>query len=187
MGPPRWGQAAATPRAGSHADVLWLSSSLLCSDSGVGAGIDSYYEYLMKAYILLGDNVFLDRFNVVSPVCLYWTLGCCPLCPIIYWPTYMCATALQCHYEVHQPASSAAQRAHAQSHRECSQLDGLSPGLLPRPAGQERSLMAVKPHRHVQRNDFKSSPRSWEETWNQLSRPTKCSIRSPNSTSFFQR
>ncbi|KAM8743906.1 ER degradation-enhancing alpha-mannosidase-like protein 3 isoform 1-T1 [Acanthopagrus schlegelii] len=33
-------------------------------DSGVGAGIDSYYEYLMKAYILLGDNVFLDRFNI---------------------------------------------------------------------------------------------------------------------------
>ncbi|XP_054613816.1 ER degradation-enhancing alpha-mannosidase-like protein 3 isoform X2 [Dunckerocampus dactyliophorus] len=32
-------------------------------DSGVGAGIDSYYEYLMKAYILLGDKVFLERFN----------------------------------------------------------------------------------------------------------------------------
>uniref|UniRef100_A0A3Q2YG88 alpha-1,2-Mannosidase n=1 Tax=Hippocampus comes TaxID=109280 RepID=A0A3Q2YG88_HIPCM len=32
--------------------------------SGVGAGIDSYYEYLMKAYILLGDDVFLERFNV---------------------------------------------------------------------------------------------------------------------------
>ncbi|KAJ1145768.1 hypothetical protein NDU88_012052 [Pleurodeles waltl] len=32
-------------------------------DSGVGAGIDSYYEYLMKAYILLGDDTFLDRFN----------------------------------------------------------------------------------------------------------------------------
>uniref|UniRef100_A0A8C9XBS1 alpha-1,2-Mannosidase n=1 Tax=Sander lucioperca TaxID=283035 RepID=A0A8C9XBS1_SANLU len=32
--------------------------------SGVGAGIDSYYEYLMKAYILLGDNVFLERFNI---------------------------------------------------------------------------------------------------------------------------
>uniref|UniRef100_A0A8C1P5D3 alpha-1,2-Mannosidase n=1 Tax=Cyprinus carpio TaxID=7962 RepID=A0A8C1P5D3_CYPCA len=30
---------------------------------GVGAGIDSYYEYLMKAYILLGDKVYLDRFN----------------------------------------------------------------------------------------------------------------------------
>uniref|UniRef100_A0A4W4GC03 alpha-1,2-Mannosidase n=1 Tax=Electrophorus electricus TaxID=8005 RepID=A0A4W4GC03_ELEEL len=32
-------------------------------DSGVGAGIDSYYEYLMKAYILLGDNMYLERFN----------------------------------------------------------------------------------------------------------------------------
>ncbi len=34
-------------------------------DSGVGAGIDSYYEYLLKAYILLGDDLFLQRFNIV--------------------------------------------------------------------------------------------------------------------------
>ncbi|XP_034438041.1 ER degradation-enhancing alpha-mannosidase-like protein 3 isoform X2 [Hippoglossus hippoglossus] len=33
-------------------------------DSGVGAGIDSYYEYLLKAYILLGDDMFLERFNI---------------------------------------------------------------------------------------------------------------------------
>ncbi|XP_075228835.1 ER degradation enhancer, mannosidase alpha-like 2 isoform X2 [Lycorma delicatula] len=32
-------------------------------DSGVGAGIDSYYEYCLKAYILLGDNRYLGRFN----------------------------------------------------------------------------------------------------------------------------
>ncbi|CAH1286547.1 unnamed protein product [Diabrotica balteata] len=32
-------------------------------DSGVGAGIDSYYEYCLKAYILLGDNKYLNRFN----------------------------------------------------------------------------------------------------------------------------
>ncbi|KAI1891634.1 hypothetical protein AGOR_G00145800 [Albula goreensis] len=32
-------------------------------DSGVGAGIDSYYEYLLKAYVLLGDDLFLQRFN----------------------------------------------------------------------------------------------------------------------------
>ncbi|XP_078417552.1 ER degradation-enhancing alpha-mannosidase-like protein 3 isoform X1 [Cetorhinus maximus] len=32
-------------------------------DSGVGAGIDSYYEYLFKAYILLGDDGYLQRFN----------------------------------------------------------------------------------------------------------------------------
>lgn len=37
-------------------------------DSGVGAGIDSYYEYLLKAYILLGDDLFLQRFNIVSDV-----------------------------------------------------------------------------------------------------------------------
>lgn len=47
------------------------------SDSGVGAGIDSYYEYLMKAYILLGDNVFLERFNIVSPPLLHVHIEVC--------------------------------------------------------------------------------------------------------------
>lgn len=28
-------------------------------DSGVGAGIDSYYEYCLKAYILLGNNQYI--------------------------------------------------------------------------------------------------------------------------------
>lgn len=32
-------------------------------ESGVGAGSDSYYEYLLKAYILLGDTTYLHRFN----------------------------------------------------------------------------------------------------------------------------
>lgn len=32
-------------------------------ESGIGAGIDSYYEYTLKAYILLGDESYLDRFN----------------------------------------------------------------------------------------------------------------------------
>lgn len=41
-------------------------SDCVSSDSGVGAGIDSYYEYLLKAYILLGDDLFLQRFNIVS-------------------------------------------------------------------------------------------------------------------------
>lgn len=39
---------------------------LFCNlDSGVGAGIDSYYEYCLKAYILLGDESYLHRFNKV--------------------------------------------------------------------------------------------------------------------------
>ena len=32
-------------------------------DSGIGAGIDSYYEYVAKAYILLGDETYLSRWN----------------------------------------------------------------------------------------------------------------------------
>lgn len=36
----------------------WLNK-----DAGIGAGIDSYYEYLLKGYILLGDDSYLRRFN----------------------------------------------------------------------------------------------------------------------------
>ncbi|XP_062509501.1 ER degradation-enhancing alpha-mannosidase-like protein 3 isoform X2 [Corticium candelabrum] len=32
-------------------------------DAGVGAGIDSYYEYCLKSYILLGDVSYWDRFQ----------------------------------------------------------------------------------------------------------------------------
>ncbi|XP_026675888.1 ER degradation-enhancing alpha-mannosidase-like protein 3 [Diaphorina citri] len=32
-------------------------------DSGVGAGIDSYYEYCLKAYVLLGQDKYLSRFD----------------------------------------------------------------------------------------------------------------------------
>lgn len=57
--------------------LFFLYSQLLCSyflldfffssqtDSSVGAGIDSYYEYCLKAYILLGDDRYLERFNRV--------------------------------------------------------------------------------------------------------------------------
>ena len=33
------------------------------TDASVGAGIDSYYEYLLKAYVMLGDETYLDVFN----------------------------------------------------------------------------------------------------------------------------
>ncbi|XP_055351913.1 ER degradation-enhancing alpha-mannosidase-like protein 3 isoform X2 [Paramacrobiotus metropolitanus] len=32
-------------------------------ESGIGAGSDSYYEYVLKAYILLGDDTYLHRFH----------------------------------------------------------------------------------------------------------------------------
>ena len=36
---------------------------LIFVDAGIGAGIDSYYEYCLKAYVLFGDTTYLDRFN----------------------------------------------------------------------------------------------------------------------------
>ena len=45
--------------------IYTQDSNFFAADSGVGAGIDSYYEYLLKAYILLGDEIYLDRFNKV--------------------------------------------------------------------------------------------------------------------------
>lgn len=39
------------------------SGDWIRKESGVGAGIDSYYEYCLKAYILLGDENYLHRFN----------------------------------------------------------------------------------------------------------------------------
>ena len=45
--------------------VSALSLSHTHTDSGVGAGIDSYYEYCLKSYILLGDMEYLHRFNKV--------------------------------------------------------------------------------------------------------------------------
>ena len=60
-------------------DVLWTSRNRMSNlvgnvvnintgdwvrrDSGVGAGIDSYYEYVAKAYVLLGEEKYLSRWN----------------------------------------------------------------------------------------------------------------------------
>ena len=45
--------------------ILFSVFSYCSKDSGVGAGIDSYYEYCLKAYILLGEDDYLQRFNQV--------------------------------------------------------------------------------------------------------------------------
>jgi len=38
---------------------------MFVTESGIGAGIDSYYEYLLKGYIMLGKDTYLERFNKV--------------------------------------------------------------------------------------------------------------------------
>ncbi|XP_018018323.1 ER degradation-enhancing alpha-mannosidase-like protein 3 isoform X2 [Hyalella azteca] len=57
-----WGQRhRSTDLVGTVLNVH--SGDWVRRESGVGAGIDSYYEYLLKAHILLGDSDYLHRFN----------------------------------------------------------------------------------------------------------------------------
>lgn len=35
-------------------------------NSGIGAGIDSFYEYLYKAYVMFGNAKYLFMFNQVT-------------------------------------------------------------------------------------------------------------------------
>lgn len=73
------GESVFEEKAGRAMDVLWgarhRQSNLVGNvlnvntgdwirrDSGVGAGIDSYYEYVAKAYVLLGEDKYLERWN----------------------------------------------------------------------------------------------------------------------------
>ncbi|XP_040574557.1 ER degradation-enhancing alpha-mannosidase-like protein 3 [Lepeophtheirus salmonis] len=66
-------------KASAAMDVLWSARNRMSNlvgnvlsintgdwirrDSGVGAGIDSYYEYVAKAYILLGEDKYLTRWE----------------------------------------------------------------------------------------------------------------------------
>ncbi|TTI15329.1 ER degradation-enhancing alpha-mannosidase-like protein 2 [Bagarius yarrelli] len=46
---------------GNHIDVI--SSKWVAQDAGIGAGIDSYYEYLLKGAIMLHDEELLNMFH----------------------------------------------------------------------------------------------------------------------------
>lgn len=86
------GEAVFEQRAAKAMDVLWAArhrgSNLVGNvlnvntadwvrrDSGIGAGIDSYYEYVAKAYVLLGEEKYLERWNThYSAVMKYMTSG----------------------------------------------------------------------------------------------------------------
>jgi mannosidase alpha-like ER degradation enhancer 2 len=50
---------------GSHIDVMekkW-SKEGLGKFTGIGSGVDSFYEYLLKSYLLFGDKESLDMFE----------------------------------------------------------------------------------------------------------------------------
>ncbi len=45
--------------------VLLEFSMAIFLDGGIGAGIDSYLEYLLKSYVALGEPIYLEMFNIV--------------------------------------------------------------------------------------------------------------------------
>lgn len=56
-----WSMRSSLDLMGTTLDVLtgeWIEHS-----SGIGAGVDSFYEYLLKAYILFGRNEYWDMFH----------------------------------------------------------------------------------------------------------------------------
>lgn len=56
-----WSRRSALGLVGSHIDIstgVWTHK-----DSGIGAGADSFFEYLLKAAILFSDSEYLDIFN----------------------------------------------------------------------------------------------------------------------------
>eukprot|EP00096_Caligus_rogercresseyi_P008881 TRINITY_DN2893_c0_g2_i1.p1 TRINITY_DN2893_c0_g2~~TRINITY_DN2893_c0_g2_i1.p1 ORF type:complete len:862 (-),score=266.40 TRINITY_DN2893_c0_g2_i1:1746-4331(-) len=73
------GEIVFEEKASAAMDVLWSARNRMSNlvgnvlsistgdwirrDSGVGAGIDSYYEYVAKAYILLGEDKYLSRWE----------------------------------------------------------------------------------------------------------------------------
>uniref|UniRef100_A0A673CPB5 alpha-1,2-Mannosidase n=1 Tax=Sphaeramia orbicularis TaxID=375764 RepID=A0A673CPB5_9TELE len=65
----KYGVRGPETRTGTETDTCTACAGTIILEKsnmrvGVGAGIDSYYEYLLKAYILLGDDQFLQRFNI---------------------------------------------------------------------------------------------------------------------------
>jgi len=61
--------------------------------TGIGAGSDSFYEYLLKSYILFGDPEYLDMFNKVL---------CPPLLPLIHTNTLLPLIVLRCNQKVYE-------------------------------------------------------------------------------------
>lgn len=52
---------------GNHIDVI--TAKWVAQDAGIGAGVDSYFEYLVKGAILLQDKELMSMF---LGECLLW-------------------------------------------------------------------------------------------------------------------
>ncbi|GBG76786.1 hypothetical protein CBR_g23002 [Chara braunii] len=56
-----WAQRSSLGLVGGHINVF--TGEWTHKDAGIGTSIDSFYEYLLKAHLLLGDDEYLHMFN----------------------------------------------------------------------------------------------------------------------------
>lgn len=52
-------------QVGNHIDIL--TKKWVAQDAGIGAGVDSYFEYLVKGAIMLQDEELLHMFKGNAP------------------------------------------------------------------------------------------------------------------------
>ncbi|KAG4395370.1 hypothetical protein GLYMA_20G210550v4 [Glycine max] len=53
--------------------LIWLVVILMFSqDAGIGTSIDSFYEYLLKAYLLFGDEQYLYIFQEAYAAAMHY-------------------------------------------------------------------------------------------------------------------
>jgi hypothetical protein len=56
-----WSRRSALGLLGSHINLE--TGQWVYFDSGIGGGIDSFFEYLMKAHLLTGKQSYLEMFE----------------------------------------------------------------------------------------------------------------------------
>ena len=54
------------------ANVVWLQQTWIATTSTTGAGIDSFFEYVAKAYILLGDDEYYRVWSEAYGAAMKW-------------------------------------------------------------------------------------------------------------------
>jgi len=65
--------ARADPATGLVGNTLSVDTGAWArTDAGVGAGIDSYYEYLLKSYLLTGDEAWLGAWAAAHAALMRW-------------------------------------------------------------------------------------------------------------------
>lgn len=78
-----WSRRSPLGLVGAHIDVF--SGEWTQKDAGIGTSVDSFYEYLLKAHLLLGEEEFLHMFRAAYESALqhlhhppwYWCVGLC--------------------------------------------------------------------------------------------------------------